>query len=136
MRVVKVPLADRSYSILIGSDLLARLGAECAAQKLGKRCAVISDRNVARLYGKAAVESLAAAGFDPMLVTVPAGETAKSLGTAPVVTINWRTAGWNVAPSSWRWGGVVGDLSGFVAATLSARGALYPGADHVASPGG
>ena len=118
MRVVKVPLADRTYPIYIGRDTLARLGAECARHKLGKRCAVISDRNVAPIYGKAATESLAAAGFDPILVTVPAGEKAKALGVAQrcydqLAAARLERKSFVVAVG----GGVVGDLAGFVAAT-------------------
>ena len=100
MRQVKVPLKERSYSILIGGGLLARLGAECAKLKLGQRCAVITDRNVGPRYARAAIASLKAAGFDPVLITVPAGETAKSLKTVQSC-----------------YDELVGDLAGFVAAT-------------------
>ena len=79
MYVIKVPLGVRSYTISIGGNLLSRLGHECKRLYLGQRCAVITDRNVAPHYGQAAVENLGAAGFEPTLITVPAGETAKSL---------------------------------------------------------
>ena len=79
MRQVKVPLKERSYSIFIGGGLLARLGPECAKLKLGPLCAVISDRHVAPRYARAAMASLKAAGFEPVLITVPAGETAKRM---------------------------------------------------------
>ena len=81
MRMVKVPLGDRSYSIKIGNGLLPRLGGECRRLKLGKRCAVVTDRSVGRLYAKAALASLRQAGFTPVEIRVPAGETAKSLKT-------------------------------------------------------
>ena len=118
MRVVKVPLADRSYRILIGRDLLASLGAECARHKLGKRCAVISDSNVAPLYAQVALKSLTAASFDPVLVQVPAGETAKSLKSVQacydqLAANRLERKSFVVALG----GGVVGDLAGFVAAT-------------------
>src|SRR2546427_2578375 len=79
MYVIKVPLGVRSYTISIGGNLLSRLGHECKRLYLGQRCAVITDRNVAPHYGQAAVDNLEAAGFEPNLITVPAGETAKSL---------------------------------------------------------
>ena len=44
--------------------------------------AVISDRNVAPLYGKAVQRALVKGGFESVLITVPAGETAKRLKTA------------------------------------------------------
>jgi 3-dehydroquinate synthase len=118
MRVVKVHLATRSYTIGIGRELLAKLGGNCAALGMGRSCAVLSDRNVARLYGKAALESLAAAGVEPALVTVPAGETAKSLRS--VQECYDRLAALRLERKSFLialGGGVVGDLAGFVAAT-------------------
>jgi len=118
MRVVKVTLGERSYSILIGGGLLARLGAECARLKLGRRCAVITDENVARRFATAALKSLRAAGFDPVLVRVPAGETAKSLRV--VSSCYDRLAAHRLERRSFivaLGGGVVGDLAGFIAAT-------------------
>lgn len=118
MRVVKVLLGSRSYSILIGPGLLVRLGAECHKLKLGRRCAVISDVNVAPRFARKAMASLKAAGFDPVLITVPSGETAKSLKTVQtcydqLATHRLERKSFIVALG----GGVVGDLAGFVAAT-------------------
>ena len=118
MRTVNVPLGQRSYSIQIGEGLLSKLGAVCQPLELGQRCAVISDRNVAPHYGKTAMHSLAAAGFAPALVTVPAGETAKSLKIAQacydeLAARRLERKSFIVALG----GGVTGDLAGFVAAT-------------------
>ena len=118
MRVVKVPLGERSYSILIGTGLLRRLGAECDKLELGQRCAVISDRNVAPRYAQAALLSLTNAGFSPLLITVPAGETAKSM--TQVQACYDQLAKHRLERKSFivaLGGGVVGDLAGFVAAT-------------------
>src|ERR1700722_5331121 len=79
MRTVNVSLGSRSYPIFIGSNLLPALGEHCAKFGLGKRCAIISDANVARRYAKDVIASLQAADFEPVLITVPAGETSKSL---------------------------------------------------------
>jgi len=118
MYVIKVPLGVRSYTISIGGDLLPRLGHECKRLYFGPRCAVIADRNVAAHYGREAVQSLEASGFDPVLVTVPAGETAKSLKV--VATCYDQLAAHRLERKSFvvaLGGGVVGDLAGFVAAT-------------------
>jgi 3-dehydroquinate synthase len=118
MHVVKVSLGQRSYVIKIGENLLPRLGAECAALKLGRRCAVITDSHVGRHYGRAALESLKASGFEPVLVTVPAGEKSKCL---PMVERCYdQLAAQRLERKSFivaLGGGVVGDLAGFVAAT-------------------
>jgi 3-dehydroquinate synthase len=118
MRVVKVPLGERSYSILIGPGLLSRLGSECAKLKLGQRCAVISDTNVAPRYASKAMASLKAAAFSPVLITVPAGERAKSLHR--VQGCYDQLAAHRLERKSFviaLGGGVAGDLAGFVAAT-------------------
>lgn len=118
MRVVNVPLGTRSYSILIGQALLSRLGPECRKLQLGRRCALISDRNVMPRFGALAERSLKAAGFDPVRITVPAGETAKGLKTVQrcydeLAAHRLERKSFIVALG----GGVVGDLAGFVAAT-------------------
>jgi 3-dehydroquinate synthase len=118
MRVVKVPLPAGGYAIQIGGGLLSRLGRECARLDLGKRCAVISDRNVAPRFARAALAGLADNGFDPVLVEIPAGETAKSLKT--VQACYDQLAARRLERKSFivaLGGGVVGDLAGFVAAT-------------------
>jgi 3-dehydroquinate synthase len=118
VRIVKVPLGNRSYDIKIGTGLLARVGRECARLRLSRRCAIISDRNVAPRYGKAAQAALARAGFTASLVTIPAGETAKSLKVLEscynqLAALRLERKSFIVALG----GGVVGDLTGFVAAT-------------------
>ena len=65
VRIVRVPLGNRSYDIKIATGLIAKLGAECARLKLGNRCAIITDTNVGREYAKPAYNSLLRAGFEP-----------------------------------------------------------------------
>jgi 3-dehydroquinate synthase len=118
VRIVNVPLGARSYEIKIGPGLLTKLGRECARLKLGNCCAVISDRNVAPRFAKAAQLSLKKAGFESVLITVPAGETAKSLKVVEqcydaLAKHRLERKSFIVALG----GGVVGDLAGFVAAT-------------------
>jgi 3-dehydroquinate synthase len=118
VRIVKVPLGNRSYDIKIGSGLIGKLGSECARLKLGQRCAIITDTNVGRQYAKPAYNALVQAGFEPSLVIVPAGETAKSLKS--VHSCYERLASHRLERKSFivaLGGGVVGDLAGFVAAT-------------------
>ena len=118
MRTVSVPLAGRSYSILIGAGLLPSLGAECNNLGLGRRCAVISDSRVAPEYGQAALASLQHGGFEPTLLRIPAGETAKRLRI--VERCYGKLAAHRLERNSFivaLGGGVVGDLAGFVAAT-------------------
>jgi len=118
MRSVRVPLGERAYSIRIGSGLLPRLGTECALLGLGRKCAVISDSTVAPLYGGSALRALRKSGFDPVLVSMRAGERAKTLKS--VQACYDRLAARRLERKSFLvalGGGVVGDLAGFVAAT-------------------
>jgi len=118
MHTVKVSLGVRSYTIAIGSQLLARLGQECRRLQLGSRCALVTDDHVAPHYAETALGALREAGFEPVQVTVPAGETSKSLDT--VAACYDRLADHCLERKSFVvavGGGVVGDLAGFVAAT-------------------
>jgi 3-dehydroquinate synthase len=117
VRIVHVSLGQRSYDIKIGAGQLARLGSECARLKFGQCCVIISDRNVAPRYGEAARRSLARAGFHSALITLPAGETAKSLKSFQACCD--QLAAQRLERKSFivaLGGGVVGDLAGFVAA--------------------
>jgi len=117
MRTVNVSLGSRSYPIFIGGKTLADLGRHCAELSLGRRCVIISDDNVAPLYAGKAAASLRKAGFEPMLATIPAGETSKSLKVFQrccdlLANHRLERKSFIVALG----GGVVGDLAGFVAA--------------------
>lgn len=118
MAIVNVPLGNRSYQINIQTGLLAQLGKVCARQRLGKDCAVISDSNVAPRFGRKVLAALQSAGFRPVQINFPAGETAKSLKS--VQACYDQLAAHRLERKSFivaLGGGVVGDLAGFVAAT-------------------
>jgi 3-dehydroquinate synthase len=118
VRTVSVQLGNRSYAIKIAPGLLKQLGRECARLKLGGRCAIITDTNVGKKIAKPAYESLVKAGFEPILVTVPAGEKTKRISVVEkccdqLAAHRLERKSVIVALG----GGVVGDLAGFVAAT-------------------
>jgi 3-dehydroquinate synthase len=125
MRTVTVALGKRSYPIYVGTNLLPALGKFTAKLQLSPRCAVITDTHVAPLYAKTALASLRSAGFDPFLITVPAGETSKNLKM--VQTCCDQLAQHRLERKSFvvaLGGGVVGDLAGFVAA-IHLRGMAF-----------
>ncbi len=118
MRKVRVPLGDRSYPILINSQLLTRLGPECRKLGLSRRCAIISDDSVAPLFARQAADSLKEAGFDSVVITFKPGERSKSIKL--VADCYDQLAAHRLERKSFivaLGGGVVGDLAGFVAAT-------------------
>ena len=113
-----MPLDERAYSILINPGLLGQLGNECRKIGLGHRCAILTDTHVAALYARKAELSLRSAGFEPVTITVPAGEKSKSLHQAgacfdALASARLERKSFIVALG----GGVVGDLAGFLAAT-------------------
>ncbi len=112
--VIVVRHARGGYPVLIEPGLIGRLPELLALHLPGARHAVISDETVDRLYG-------GAAGTAERL-SFPAGERSKTRETWSGLTDRLLAAGFGrdtgiVALG----GGVVGDLAGFVAATL-ARG--------------
>lgn len=118
MSVLKVHLADHSYDILIGSGLLASLGAACVERGLKSRCAVITNPTVNALYGEAARISLEKAGCSVTIIEMPDGEAFKNGETLSkvydaLVDATLDRHSFIVALG----GGVVGDLAGFAAAT-------------------
>jgi 3-dehydroquinate synthase len=85
---------------------------------MASQCAVITDSRVGRRYGTVAINSLRAAGFEPVSITFPAGEQQKNL--ANVQSCYNQLAKHRLERKSFivaLGGGVVGDLAGFVAAT-------------------
>ena len=113
---VPVNIPGISCRVLVGRGLLAQAGKLCAEAGLRGKCALISDDNVAKLHGTAVLDSLRAAGFDAVLLTVPAGEKSKSLGVAEDLLERMAAAGLDRASFVVALGGgVVGDLAGFVA---------------------
>ena len=118
MQNVRVELGSRTYRIAIGPSLIANLGVECKNLNLGQKCAIVSDSNVSLIYGETVFKSLKSAGFDPVLITIPAGEISKNL--SEVQSCYELLAHHRVERKSFivaLGGGVVGDLAGFLAAT-------------------
>jgi 3-dehydroquinate synthase len=119
MRSFRVELGPNSHPVHVGAGLLDELGklAQDAGLKPG-RAALISDSNVARLYGQRASSALAAAGFQVSAIEIAAGEASKSLDTVAVVYERLAEAEIDRSGAIFALGGgVVGDLAGFVAAT-------------------
>lgn len=119
MRTFRVALGPDAHPVHVGAgalDQAGRLAREAGVA--GGRALIVTDSNVARLYGARAVASLDAAGFAPRTLEVAAGEQSKSLATLERVfdAIAEAELDRNSAVFALG-GGVVGDLAGFAAAT-------------------
>ncbi len=121
MLTLPVSLGQRSYDILIGENLLA--GAAAHIQKLGiPRVLIVTDSNVAPLYGEALFKNLNAANLcavPPYIVR--AGENAKSFAELEKLLNFILSHADRKTAIIALGGGVVGDLAGF-AASIALRG--------------
>ena len=110
---------DRSYAIDIRPGVLTELPDLVASLAGAARVFLITDSTVARLYGRAAHRALAAHGLRTLLLEVPAGEASKS--PRVVLALQTRLLKEGVTRDSLViafGGGVIGDLAGYVAATV------------------
>ena len=116
-RLVTVPLGERSYPIVVGQRVLETLGLRLASVRRAGKVAVVTDETVAKLHGGTAVRSLKAAGYQPHVIALPAGERTKTLTWLSrvldqLVAARFERNSIIVALG----GGVIGDLAGFAAA--------------------
>jgi len=118
MLTLDVELGDRSYPIFIGSGLLNRVAALLTPRFSPTSAVVISDHTVAGLYANRLVKSLEQTGCETSLLEVAPGESSKSLAVAARLYDRLSALGVDRQSAVIALGGgVVGDLSGFVAAT-------------------
>lgn len=114
---LNVNLGERSYPIYIGEDFGSLDKSLCNARLLGKTV-LITDTNVDVCQAGACMEALKAAGIDVAKYVIEAGEKSKNLST--VQDIYKFLIGLKLDRNSTLialGGGVVGDITGFVAAT-------------------
>ena len=116
---------SHAYSVKIGSGLLASLGSETTAVCKAQKVAIISDSNVWPLYGEIATKSLEHAGLQVIPYVFSAGEESKN-GQTYLAILNFLAENKLTRTDCIvaLGGGVVGDLTGFVAATFL-RGIAY-----------
>ena len=119
--------ASRKYNVLIGGGLLDKAGELIAEElnlcggtsaKAGKKAAVITDDNVDGFYGERLMKSLEDAGIAPIKFVFPHGEASKCHDTLLriydfLVENGFTRSDFLIALG----GGVVGDTTGFAAAT-------------------
>ena len=126
--VVEIRAAYRC-PVLVGSNLLEQIGRHMRKRLSSKTCAIISDTNVGPRFADRITRRLTSAGFKPMLVTIPASEKSKTLKQAGAICEQMIAAG--LDRQSFvigLGGGVIGDISGFVAAIY------HRGIPHVQIP--
>ena len=122
---VTVSLADRSYEIAIQSGLLEKLGREIKRCGLRGKVGIVTDRHVAQHYLKKIIETAKRAGLEPVSIILAPGERSKTLQTVEhILNVLARHRFERSSHLLALGGGVVGDLTGFVA-SIYQRGIPY-----------
>jgi len=126
----RVSCPNNTYPVMIAPGLLLQAGDLVRKRvQYATKLHVVSDTNVWPLYGEQLLTSLGHAGFVCTFSVVPAGEDSKSITMAEGVAGDIAKAGLSRSDSLVALGGgVVGDLTGFVASLL------YRGIEYVSIP--
>jgi len=115
---MNVDLGERGYPIYVTPDF-SGLGKACASAKLYGKMVVVTDNNVESHYCDACIEALSETGAEVSRHVIPAGEKSKNLDTVSeiyrqLISLKLDRHSTLVALG----GGVVGDVTGFAAATF------------------
>ncbi len=108
--------SSKKYDIVLDSGVLSQFGTIAAETFSPSKAVIVTDDNVAPLYLKSLSDSLASAGFEVLSFIIAAGESSKSMSTFEQLLSFLCEKSVNkgdllVALG----GGVVSDLTGFVA---------------------
>ena len=117
-RQVDVALGDRSYPIYFGTGMTASFAPTCQQHGIPRQIVIITDTNVAKHYLEPLQKHLQHFGFDASSVIIQPGETQKSLQRAnSIFTALIKQGTGRKSAIIALGGGVIGDLTGFIAAT-------------------
>lgn len=117
MKTLKVDLKERSYEIYLDSDNLSGMKANLRSNFSGKKVLVVTNQTILKLYQKDLTEILEC--FDFTIATIPDSEEAKSIQELDKLYFTAISAGLDRTSAIIAFGGgVVGDIAGFLAATL------------------
>jgi len=119
MNELNVDFGDRSYPIYFRHGAEQELVERVLGEARTGRAIVVSDENVSHLYAQSFVERLRQCGLNTALFAIRPGEAHKTLDTVRAIYEQAIQFGIDrETPIIAYGGGVVGDVAGFVAATL------------------
>jgi 3-dehydroquinate synthase len=125
IETIRVELGERSYDIVIGSNMLRSIGASLKPFGFSPKVVIVSNPTVYPLYGSVVADSLKKEGFDVLTVTIPDGEEYKELlWTEHIYNMLLKAKLDRSSSLIALGGGVVGDITGFAASTYM-RGISY-----------
>jgi 3-dehydroquinate synthase len=116
---LQVALGDRAYDIVVGRGLIEAAGGEILPLMRRRHAVIVTDENVAGHWLAPLRDSLAGVGIAQHTVVLPPGEETKDLDhfgwlAGEILACGIERGSMLVALG----GGVVGDMTGFAAATL------------------
>lgn len=118
MEIVTVDLGERSYPIFIGSGTLNKSGEILERYTNSRTLAVVTNPTVSELYLEEVKNSFEKSGFTVHVIEIPDGEEYKNLTWAGKIydqLVSFKMD--RYSPLVALGGGVIGDITGFVAAT-------------------
>ncbi|MFC1856238.1 iron-containing alcohol dehydrogenase, partial [Thermodesulfobacteriota bacterium] len=113
---LRVELGERSYDIKIGKGIFNTLGSELKKAGYSNRVVIITNDDINELYGERLAYITKDAGIDAKLLSIQEGESSKSISMVnEIITILLELKCERNTPLIALGGGVIGDLTGFVA---------------------
>ncbi len=125
MHIIKLNLKKRSYNIIVGFNIINLLAKYIAKLSIGSDAYVVTNAAIKNKYGNILAKALKHSGFNVKFETVPDTEKSKSIEMSARVIkdlahYDKRRQVFIIAFG----GGVIGDLTGFVA-SIYKRGVAY-----------
>ena len=119
MKQIKVNLSENSYKILIKQNILKDLVSNHLTKFKNSKAIFITDKNVEKLYLQALVDCFVKKNIIINTFTVKPGETSKSLVVVKNISEKLLKKGVKRNDVIYAFGGgIVGDLSGFIASII------------------
>lgn len=122
---IHLALGIKSYDVLIGHGIIDFLGKHLQKISIKGQIAVVTNPKINRLYGERVRKGLKKAGYNPLMIEIPAGERFKTFRQIGRIYDQLISNGFErsdtLIPLG---GGVIGDMGGFAAATFL-RGIAY-----------
>jgi 3-dehydroquinate synthase len=119
MPTVPVEIPGARYEVIVEPGILSRVGSILSKLATTKKAAIVTDSHVGPLHAGTLIESLKSTGIEWTIATIPAGEQHKTLSSLlPIYDQLLAGRIERSTPVLALGGGVVGDMAGFVAATV------------------
>jgi 3-dehydroquinate synthase len=116
---IRVNVPPAPYKVTIHPGLLRDLAASVIAVTKSRKCCIVTDTNLQQHHLATLQASLSAAGLEAITCVLPAGEQHKTLSTIARIYDSVLPAGIDrKTPLIALGGGVIGDMTGFAAATI------------------